>query len=332
MRRWAEGNREGQADVNDGGLEPRYQAALAQRMGEAALRQRLALEREQDTRHYHELAEFLHPEHLPWLGRVLHIVLSATGMRARGRRNALSIQVRRNEVRLPKLPPAFDGTTLLHLTDLHADGGDRYLNALADTVRGLSCDACVLTGDYRFATRGSCGPAIAALGRLAPALAAPVYAVLGNHDGIALLPAMEALGWRVLMNEGVALERGGARLHLAGIDDAHYFRSHDIARATRDVADGECCVLLSHTPQTYRAAAAAGVAFMLSGHTHGGQICLPGGVPVITDCPAPRRFSRGAWQFGRMAGYTSVGCGYSAIDARFQCLPEVTLHVLRSAQ
>lgn len=313
------------------GLPPlRELAGLEGRMGQAALMQRLVLESEQDEHHYPRIGDFLHHEHLPFAGRLIHYALVAARLRARGRRNALALQVRRNEVRLPHLPPSLDRTILLHLSDLHLDAGERYLRALLQAVAGLDWHACVLTGDYRFATTGSCAPAIAALQRLAPVLEGPVFAVLGNHDGIALVPAMEALGWRVLLNERASWERDGAQLHIAGIDDAHYFRTHDLARATRGLAPEDCTVLLSHTPEPFRAAAARNVDLMLCGHTHGGQICLPGGVPVLTDCPAPRRFASGPWRFRRMAGYTSTGCGCSVIDARFFCPPEVTLHVLRS--
>jgi len=87
-------------------------------------------------------------------------------------------------------------------------------------------------------------------------------------------------------------------------------------------------VLLSHTPEPYRHAAHADFSLMLSGHTHGGQICLPGGIPVLTDCDAPRAFARGAWRYHELVGYTSVGCGSSIVDVRLNCLPEVTLHRL----
>ena len=299
-------------------------------MGEGALRQRLAMEKEQDTHHYRHVEDFLRPEHLPSAGRLIHRLLTVAGLRARGRRNAHLIRVRHNVVHLARLPASFEAFTLLHLSDLHADAGRHYLDALVATVRGLSCDACVLTGDYRFATQGSCAPAIAALGRLVPVLPQPVFAVLGNHDGVALVEGLESLGVRVLMNERTLLVRRGAQLHIAGIDDAHYFRTHDIARAAEGLPGDACAILLSHTPEPYRAAAAHGFDLMLSGHTHGGQICLPGGIPVLTDCPAPRRLARGAWRFEDMHGYTSVGCGYSIIDARFHCLPEVTVHVLHS--
>ena len=70
---------------------------------------------------------------------------------------------------------------------------------------------------------------------------------------------------------------------------------------------------------------------MLSGHTHGGQVCLPGGIPVLIDTATPRAFARGAWRYHTMAGYTSVGCGASVVDVRLNCLPELTLHRLQRA-
>ncbi|MBO9648788.1 MAG: metallophosphoesterase [Variovorax sp.] len=309
----------------------RRMTALAARMGEEALKQRLAMEKEQDSHHYRHVEDFLHPEHLPSAGRMIHRVLTAVGLRARGRRNARRIRVGHNRVHLGRLPEAFEGCTLLHLSDLHLDVGRPYVDALVDTVRGLACDACVLTGDYRFGIQGSCAPAIAALERLVPVLPQPVFAVLGNHDGIALVEGLEHLGVRVLMNERTTLQRGGAQLHIAGIDDAHYFRTHDIARARDGLPPEACAILLSHTPEPYRVAAAHGFDLMLSGHTHGGQICLPGGIPLLTDCPAPRGVARGAWRCGHMQGFTSVGCGCSIIDARFHCPPEVTVHVLHGA-
>jgi hypothetical protein len=90
-------------------------------------------------------------------------------------------------------------------------------------------------------------------------------------------------------------------------------------------------ILLSHTPEAYRRAAHAEYNLMLCGHTHGGQICLPGGLPVLTDTASPRRFARGAWCYHGMIGYTSAGAGTSIVDVRLNCPPEVTLHRLRCA-
>lgn len=310
-------------------LAPGARAALAARMGGDLLARRLALECEQDERHFRRRSDAWHLEHLTSAGPLIRAALIASGMRARGRRNALQLRLARHTVHLRKLPGAFDGFTLLHLSDLHLDAGPDFVQVLLDRVRSVQCDACVLTGDYRFGLAGSCGPALAALDHLLQALPRPVFAVLGNHDGIALAPGLEALGAQVLLNEHRAIERAGAVLHVAGIDDAHYFRTHDLARARAGLSAEDCTVLLSHTPQPYREAEAQGFSLMLSGHTHGGQICLPGGVPVITDCEAPRALARGPWRHGALAGYTSVGCGCSMVPARFQCPPEITLHTLR---
>lgn len=260
--------------------------------------------------------------------RWVRLGLTLSGLRARGRRNALDIRVRRNEVALRGLPSGFDGYTVLHLSDLHLDVGPEFVTRLVHAVRGLSFDACVLTGDFRFRSFGPYARVLDALQQLRPYLGATVFAVLGNHDTIRMVPGMERQGIRVLMNESVLLHQGADTLPLAGIDDAHYFRTHNFHKSLADVAHDACVVLLSHTPEPYRQAAHAGVSLMLCGHTHGGQICLPGGIPVLTDSDAPRALARGAWSYHGMAGYTSVGCGTSIVDVRLNCLPEVTLHHL----
>jgi predicted MPP superfamily phosphohydrolase len=68
---------------------------------------------------------------------------------------------------------------------------------------------------------------------------------------------------------------------------------------------------------------------MLSGHTHGGQLCLPGGIPIKLEARLPRSMGRGAWRYAEMAGYTSVGAGTSLLPVRLNCPPEITLHTLR---
>jgi hypothetical protein len=129
----------------------------------------------------------------------------------------------------------------------------------------------------------------------------------------------------------VAIGRGSEALHLAGIDDAHYFRVDNIEKAVQDIPDEDVTILLSHTPEIYRQAAYAGFDLMLCGHTHGGQICLPGGIPLTLDARCPRRIGAGAWSYNGMRGYTSVGTGTSIVNVRLNCPPEVTLHRLRAA-
>jgi len=143
-----------------------------------------------------------------------------------------------------------------------------------------------------------------------------------------MVPGLEAIGIRMLMNESETLRRGDQAIHLAGIDDANFYGVDNIQKAGEEIPHGGFAVLLSHTPEVYRQAAHAGFHLMLSGHTHGGQICLPGGIPIVLDARLPRRYGAGAWVHEGMAGYTSRGTGSSIVPARFNCPPEVTLHRL----
>ena len=137
----------------------------------------------------------------------------------------------------------------------------------------------------------------------------------------------------MLINECVAIRSGPASIYLAGVDDAHFYRADDIEKAAADIPHDCVSVLLSHTPEIYRQAAHAGFDLMLSGHTHGGQICLPGGVPILLAADLPRALGAGAWEHAGMTGYTSVGAGCSLVPVRINNRPEITLQQLvRSAR
>jgi uncharacterized protein len=226
-----------------------------------------------------------------------------------GRANAGKVQLRRKTVRLPTLPSAFDSFTILHLSDLHADISGSAMRRTAELVLDLDYDLCVLTGDYRGRTHGDCMPCLEGVARLRERLRGDIYAVLGNHDSIGMVPHLEAFGIRALLNECFAMQRGPASIYLAGVDDAHFYRADNIEKAAEDIPPGQISILLSHTPEIYRQAAHAGFDLMLSGHTHGGQICLPGGIPILLEASLPRAFGAGAWRHAGMAGYTSVGGG-----------------------
>lgn len=258
-------------------------------------------------------------------------LLKASGMLARGQANAARIQVVRNEVEIPRLPDAFRGYTLLHVTDLHADISAGVMRALPETLASLSYDLCVITGDFRGRTYGPFARTLELVHEVITQIPRPIFGVLGNHDTALIVPALEAMGVRMLLNECEPVERGGARLWIAGVDDPNRYRTDDLARAASRIPVGEPTVLLAHSTEGVRAAAAAGVDLMLCGHTHGGQMCLPGSIPIVTSSRMPRRLASGRWRQGAMHGYTSRGVGTSLVDARFNCPPEVTLHTLRSA-
>jgi predicted MPP superfamily phosphohydrolase len=137
------------------------------------------------------------------------------------------------------------------------------------------------------------------------------------------------MGIRMLLNESLALQREDESIHIAGIDDAHYYRVDNIEKSANDIPSEAASILLSHTPEIYRQAAHAGFDVMLCGHTHGGQICLPGGIPLTLDSRCPRYMGSGSWSYHTMTGYTSVGAGTSIVSVRLNCPPEATLHHLR---
>lgn len=312
-------------------MNPSVLKALEQRIGRAHLSQRLGMEADYAAHVRRAAGAFFHIENWYSVHSLIRNTLRLTGLHARGRRNALDIQLRRHDVPLAGLPPAFDGYTLLQISDPHVDMNAEITDTLIACVRALDYDVCVLTGDYRAKTFGPYTQTLAELTRVRAHLKAPLYAVLGNHDTIHMVPGMEAAGIPVLLNECVVLEHDGATIYLAGIDDAHYYHVDNIQKAAADIPTDAIAILLSHTPEVYRQAAHSGFHLTLCGHTHGGQICLPGGWPILTDADCPRRFAAGSWRYHNMIGYTSVGSGATIVDIRLNCLPEITLHRLRCA-
>jgi uncharacterized protein len=252
---------------------------LEGRLGQLHARLRLGIEREHEEQAFGQGLTFLHIENMPLMQATIEAVLRATGIYWRGRANANKVQLRRNDVRIAHLAGAFDGFTILHLSDLHADISAPALQRVNELVRDLAYDVCVLTGDYRGRTFGDCKPCLQGVARLREAVRGDIYAVLGNHDSIAMVPDLEEIGVRVLLNECAVINRGPASLYLAGVDDAHFYRADNIEKAAANIPHDSVSILLSHTPEIYRQAAHAGFDLMLSGHTHGGQICLPGGNP-----------------------------------------------------
>lgn len=306
-------------------------AALEQRLGRLHARQRLGIEADHEAQIFGQGLNFFHIENWYSVHSLIRNTLKLCGLYWRGRRNAERVVVKRNDVPSNRLPARFDGFTILHISDTHVDISQRAMQRVAELVSGLQYDICVLTGDFRGATFGPFEAALKGMEQLVARLKPPLYGVLGNHDTIQMLPDLEAMGIRMLQNECEVITRGDQSIYLAGVDDAHYFRVDNIEKAAESILDGAFGILLSHTPEIYRQAAHAGFDLLLSGHTHGGQICLPGSIPITLDSVLPRRMGAGAWNYGDMAGYTSVGAGSSVVAVRYNCPPEITLHRLSRA-
>jgi uncharacterized protein len=302
---------------------------LERRLGRLHARLRLGIEADHEAQIFGQGINFFHIENWYSIHSVIRTTLKLMGLYWRGRKNAEQIQIRHNQIGMTTVPNRFDGFTLLHISDLHADMNEGAMRRLMELLPDVTYDVCVLTGDYRGPTFGPFDAALESLARVRSHLKGPVYGVLGNHDTIRMVPELEEMGIRILLNECEAISRGHEAIYLAGIDDAHYYRVDNIEKAASDIPDSGFSILLSHTPEIYRQAAYADFDLLLSGHTHGGQICLPGSIPITLDSVLPRHMGSGPWKYGDMMGYTSVGVGCSIVPVRINCPPEITLHRLQ---
>jgi predicted MPP superfamily phosphohydrolase len=293
-------------------------------------KQRLGIEEEYETRIFGQGINFFHIENWYSCHSFIRNTLKLTGLYWRGRNNTTRVQTRLNKFESENLPSAFDGFTILHISDMHVDMSPGAMHRLIELLHEIDYDICVLTGDYRGNTFGPYDETLEGMASVKAHLKDPVYGVLGNHDTIRMVPGLEEMGIFMLLNESAPIERNDQRIHIVGIDDAHYYRVDNIEKAASGIDHNEFSILLSHTPEIYRQAAHADFNLLLSGHTHGGQICLPGKIPITLDSVLPRHMGSGAWQYHTMLGYTSVGVGSSIVSVRFNCLPEITLHTLHT--
>ena len=258
------------------------------------------------------------------------LVLKALGLYARGVRNALAIGLTRFELAFRDLPAAFEGYRILQLSDAHFDTLPELAAAAGRLLGGLEVDLVIMTGDFR---GGIAGPFEAALAPFGPLLGAirsrdGCLAVLGNHDPAAIVEPLEALGIRVLVNESMVLERGGAGFVVTGLDDVHQFYT-EAARAALAEAPAGFKLALVHSAEAADFAAEAGYRLYLCGHTHGGQVCWPGGRAIVTHLKRCGFGAAGLWRYGAMTGYTSRGLGVARPPVRFNCRGEATLITLR---
>jgi uncharacterized protein len=219
------------------------------RLGRLHALQRLGIEAEHEAQAFGQGLNFFHIENWYSVHSVIRSVLWSAGLYRRGRRNAHDVQLRHNHIRSRRLPSAFDGFSILQISDMHADMSQCAMQRVIELLTCFHYDICVLTGDFRGKTFGPFAGALEGVEQVRVHLQGPVYGVLGNHDTIRMVPALEAMGIHMLLNECVVIERGEARIHLAGIDDAHFFRVDNIEKAGDPIPQGAFAVLLSHTPE-----------------------------------------------------------------------------------
>ena len=240
----------------------------------------------------------------------------------------------RADLPIADLPPALAGLRILHLTDLHLQP-DRWHPALdhfIDRVRADVPDLILLTGDL-IDDKHDPRPAMPLAERLLSQLRARlgIYAILGNHDGDLVGPRLPGLGVQVIPHQRVEIAVPGTngspgRLELIGLPGVH---RDDLGAHALDALGprrpGVPRVVLSHYPDNLPIVdAPLQPDVFLAGHTHGGQICLPGGVPILTHDSLPRRLCRGVHRWSdRTWLVVSRGMGFTHYPLRLFCPAEV---------
>ena len=235
------------------------------------------------------------------------------------------------------LPAWLRGYRIAQVSDMHRGPyvTEEYLRRCGALVDSLAPDLVVATGDFvdhRVRWAESCAAALSGL-------RAPdgVFAVLGNHDHWSedaqqVAAALEGAGLRMLTNRSARLQRSGRSWWLCGVDDIWSGRP-DLDAALRDVPETGFRILLCHEPDFADRAAAWGIPLQLSGHSHGGQVRLPGCRPFVAP-PYGRKYPQGLQQVERSPSlvYTNVGLGVIFPPIRLNCRPEVTLLTLDAAR
>jgi uncharacterized protein len=248
----------------------------------------------------------------------------------------LSLAVRRYQVEIHALPPAFEGFTILHLSDLHDKEFGSAGEELISVLKKESFDLVALTGDLVAGNHPRLTPALELIAGLRANWEVPVLSVFGNHDwrlgrgrefGIRLAEA----GAQVLSNSAFRMERGQDRIWLVGVDDPVTARDR-LDLALRGTDQRSPRLLLAHSPQLYPQAVKNGLDLMLAGHTHGGQVRLPVlGAPFVPGMGFFPAWDYGLYQSGATTMIVSGGLGESGIPLRINIRPELSLVTLRSA-
>ena len=237
-------------------------------------------------------------------------------------------------LRIRGLAPEFQGFRLAQISDLHLGSWmtPQQLDEIIDAVNAAQPDAVAITGDL---TTDRARPHVDTLVNAFRRIDAPAYAVSGNHDywnGYHFFyEIIEDSGITLLSNQVHTLYRENAMLHLCGVEDI-WMRQQRLDRVLEALPDSGAAILLAHEPDFADVSAASGrFALQISGHSHGGQIYLPGfGAPVLPRLG--KKYPRGWYNIGNMVQYTNRGVGMMKPAVRFNCRPEITVFTLLSSE
>lgn len=251
----------------------------------------------------------------------------------------------------PVLPHGQSPIRLLHLSDLHLVPGQRKKQAWVRSLRVLRPDAVIVTGD--FLSHMDAVPHV--LDTLDPLFDVPGAFVLGSNDYYAprpinwarylkgpsqlepkrpmlpwgdLVDGLTTNGWIDLGNARATMKIDGREVDVRGVDDPHISRDRYDEVAGPFDSSADLALGVTHAPylRVLDAMAADGAGLVLAGHTHGGQLCVPGVGALVTNCDLPRKQAKGLSEHDGSVLHVSAGLGTSPYaPVRFACRPEATL-------
>lgn len=242
------------------------------------------------------------------------------------------LRVKALDVCFPDLPEPLEGMRIVQISDLHVGPHTprRYLAAVVRKVRDARPDLIAITGDQV----DDYAPDVAHFAKAFAGLSAPlgVFTIPGNHDVYAGWPGvragLEAMGLTVLVNDAVEIRRGTGSFWLAGTGDpAGGGAAPDLGRTLARVPEGAFTIALAHNPALWPGLARRGVHLTLSGHTHYGQLSIPG---LGWSLASPfLEYAMGAHRLAKSLLYINPGTNYWGLPFRIGALPEVTVLTLR---
>jgi predicted MPP superfamily phosphohydrolase len=245
------------------------------------------------------------------------------------------IEVTRHEVWFKNLPEEFDGLVVAHLSDLHMREYGARERRVLEKLAEAKPDVIAVTGD--FTLEGSDPSAIRRfledLRKQKPAFG--IWAVLGNHDhwyppaagDKAVRKFFSDAGVALLVNEWGRIGKNLDTLTMVGVDDP-FTGSDNLGDALRGTQRTPFAILLTHSPQMFMKADLTKFDLVLTGHTHGGQVRLPGLGPLWL--PAGSEGYDSGWFYGvNTQMYVTRGVGTSILPIRFLCRPEIALITLK---
>lgn len=227
---------------------------------------------------------------------------------------------------VPNLPAGLSGFRIIHLTDLHLRGPwYEVFDRLLARIREANADLLLFTGDF-VDNKKNHAPALPAVRRMAEGFSSKLgtYAILGNHDRLHFAPRLRETPVELISGELRKLKVGGATVELVGLPGAKRKElPADFADGIPPAGENTMRVVLSHFPDHLPRTLSLRPDLFLAGHTHGGQVCLPGRIPIIKHDRLPRKYCHGVHRVADTWLIANRGFGYTSLPVRVFCPPEV---------